>query len=83
MKKAALRITPYFGMILLQGLHAPTTVAVMTGNAVLPLFIPVVTFFGLCCYMVEAIRTDNTLYKVSNGIGMVISTCLAAAIIYT
>lgn len=83
MKKRVLKFVPYFGIILLQGLHAPTTVAVMMGEAVIPLFVPLVTIVALCCYMINAIVTNNKLYILSNSIGIVVSICLATAIIYT
>ena len=82
MKKRTLEIIPYMGIVILQGLHAPTTIAVMMGEAIVPLFVPIATIAGLCCYMLNAVMTQNKLYILSNSIGIVVSLCLATAIIY-
>jgi len=57
------------GILLIQGALLPSHI---TGN--FPHWsLPALIFLGLCCYMYKAFIDDDWVYKVSNGIGMLLN----------
>jgi len=57
------------GILLIQGALLPSHF-----NGHFPHWsMPALIFLGLCCYMVKAFKDDDWVYKLSNGIGMVLN----------
>jgi uncharacterized protein with PQ loop repeat len=64
------QIVGIMGMIILQSNNLPFLFHVLKG-AMPPSIIPfIMTFTGLSCYMIRAIKMRDGLYIVGNGIGM-------------
>lgn len=78
----AKEIAGWIGLLLLQSVNIPPTIATLQGVADVPLSMPVMTFCGLCCYMVRAIADNDKLYMTGNGIGMISSLALFVSILY-
>ena len=67
------------GIFLIQGALLPSHI---TGN--FPHWsLPALIFLGLCCYMVKAIKDDDWVYKLSNGIGMLFNISMLIRIFMT
>ena len=57
------------GILLIQGALLPSHI-----NGNFPHWsLPALIFLGLCCYMYKAFIDDDWVYKLSNGIGMVLN----------
>lgn len=76
-----MRSIAWIGMILLQSVNIPPTIATLAGEANVPLSIPIMTFVGLACYMIRAIIDNDKLYITGNAIGMISSLALGYVII--
>jgi hypothetical protein len=76
----------WLGVILLQGATLPSMIDRIFGSgeaaALPPLSMVLMVWAGLGLYLVRAIRQNDLVYCVSNGIGLALNTVLMALIIF-
>lgn len=76
----------WLGVILLQGATLPSMFDRVFGNGeaatLPPLSMVLMVWAGLGLYLARAIRQNDVVYIVSNGIGLALNTVLMAMIIF-
>ena len=75
----------WIGVVLLQGATLPAMITRLTGGAettLPPLSMVLMVWTGLGFYLARAIRHNDVVYIVSNGIGMFLNSALLAMIIF-
>jgi len=75
-------VVGWIGLVLLQSVNIPPTIATLQGNADVPLSMPIMALAGLCCFMVRAAYDKDALYIVGNGIGIASSALLIVVTVF-
>ena len=82
--KTISEIGGWIGMILIHGATVPTTMSVILGysSELPPLSMVLLVWSGLFLFLLRAVVAKDTLYIVSNAIGIFFNTILITLIVY-